>query len=860
MVNHTYQHQFITDFQFHSLLAVKIHTLQGPIIITTAYANPDTYIPFHDFNRLFDRNNIPIFFAGDLNANHTDLFHPRANAHGRQLIALFNAKRLHYIGPDFYTYFGPQGGKGRPDLVFGNRAALPYHTYCAPGPLVGSDHIPVEITISTSPIQHPVKQHFCYSTADWEAFQAGLDAANLDDRCNVEGVDIHTLDEHWHLVFDTIKTQMLQNIPQVAHKIRASFRPSIRTKRLLLCYRNRFLQNYYRLNRVQWDLTILRNHILNSFYRDRSEYWADLVRKIELHRVVAPQEFWTQIRRLKGTNHQHFSHLSHNGMRVSDPSEVIPILKDHWEGVFSPHETHPIARDNVNFVENWLLQHTDDITPLPEVNLATLDRQNSLIAPILLSEVKDNISQLRRKAPGGTQIGREVIRHLPDSVLRTVTGLFNASLATGYFPVQLKKAIIILIPKPGKDHTDPANFRPISLLEVLGKIFEKIINARLRIHLEDNDLLTKKQFGFRQHRSTQDALNIMVNYSVNNADRQLKTIMVTKDIEKAFDTVWHAGLKYKLCNNFNLPPLTCKLLCSFLDDRQCTIKFLGRMSETFTPQAGVPQGSGLSPTEFIMYTTDLPDPRHDDSLTILYADDCTQLTRAGNLTAAVRKMNRELDAVSRWEQKWRIQTNQAKTQVICFKAGKCRDAIDSVYLNTFEQRPWRRLPFVTQCKVLGVTFDSQLRFNIHASSKTKQAKQALQLLYRFGNASTPTKRHLYQALVKPHLTYCPMALSLTANTRQRNLQIVQNISLRWVNGIRRLDFITNEAIHESTKNTPALNIVRAQHLYRQLMRLQTWNEHWHDELGRLAREGFRPRIGIARNFLDVDYLDEDPMY
>ena len=215
----------------------------------------------------------------------------------------------------------------------------------------------------------------------------------------------------------------------------------------------------------------------------------------------------------------------------------------------------------------------------------------------------------------------------------------------------------------------------------------------------------------------------------------------------------------------------------------------------------------------------------------------------------------------RLEQRWRIKTNQAKTQVIFFKPRCSRYDLDPVYLNNFDQRPLIRLNTVTNCTVLGVKFDSQLRFNTQATSKINKARQALQTLYRFGTASPPTKKHLYQALVKPHLTYSPISLVLSANIHQKNLQIVQNNALRWVHGVRRLDFISNAAIHEATKNTPALNIVWAQHLYKQFMRLQSWNEEWTEELRRLARQGWHPRIGIARDFLEVDYLGEtEPRY
>ena len=238
-----------------------------------------------------------------------------------------------------------------------------------------------------------------------------------------------------------------------------------------------------------------------------------------------------------------------------------------------------------------------------------------------------------------------------------MTALYNASLATGYFPRHFKGAMVVLILKPGKDPTDPKSYRPITLLEILGKIFERILSSRLRRHLEENSLITSKQFGFRPHRSTQDTLNIMTAYLRNNADRRMKSVLVTKDVEQAFDTVWHIGLKYKICTKFNLPPLTQRLLCNFLDDRTLKLKFLDHLSDPISMYAGVPQGSGLSPTLYAMYTSDIPDPVHPQSLTMLYADDCTHLTRHVTLKGVVQRINVELNAASRWEHQWRIKTN-----------------------------------------------------------------------------------------------------------------------------------------------------------------------------------------------------------
>ena len=863
LVNHTYKHEFLTDtFQHHSFLAVKVHTHHGPVIVATAYVNPDTGLPIRDFDRLFDRNNYPIFFAGDINAHHTVLHHPRNNRHGRQLHSLFRRKRLHYIGPDFETFI--QGNRrGRPDLVFGNRAALPFHSHCSPGPQLGSDHIPIEITISTNPILHPERKSYNYRQADWEAFANGLESLNLENRCAVQGIASASLDDRWQLLLDSIRAQMDQNIPQVTYRVRVSFRPSIRTQRLLACYRARFEHNQNRLEQVQWDLNILRRHVLDSFERDRATHWADLVKKTEELRVPSPYDFWTRIRKLKGTNRPSFDYIIHNDAQVRDPDEVITIMKNHWEGVFHPHEPHPVAIDHVREIEDWVRQHRVELSPLPIVDLSTLDEERGLLAPITLPEVKDKISRLKRKAPGGSRIGRDVVKHLPNSILLIMISLYNASLATGYFPVPLKTAIIVLIPKPGKDPTDPANYRPISLLELLGKIFESILNDRLRDHLEDNSLITSNQFGFRQQRSTQSVINIITQYLTNNMSRNLKSVVVTKDIEKAFDTVWHDGLKYKFYHNFDLPPCFIKLLCSFLDNRRCSIRFLGKLSESFTPQSGTPQGSSLSPTGFIMFTSDIPRPIRRDSLTLLYADDTTHLTRCNGtgVNGAVRFMNRELNAVSYWEHDWRINTNVAKTKALLIRPRKALDAVDRLYLNRYVRYPRVPLQYVKSCTILGFQFDSRLRFHKQAIAKRKQAKHAMSLLYRFGNASTATKRHLYQAMVKPHLCYGPMPLALVAETHRKKLQVIQNKAIRWIHRTNWMDFITNDHLHEITKNVPALNVLWSRLTRRQLIRFRAWCEDWVEELLRLARTGRRVWEARATNLLTVDYADEpEPRY
>ena len=120
-----------------------------------------------------------------------------------------------------------------------------------------------------------------------------------------------------------------------------------------------------------------------------------------------------------------------------------------------------------------------------------------------IEEVKRHIKNLRNKTPGPSFITSEIIKKLPNNIIKYITNLYSISFATGYFPNIFKKSHLIPIPKPNKNHQLPGSFRPIVLLEILGKLLEKLINVRLRQHLQTNNLLPEHQYGFRQKRNTQ---------------------------------------------------------------------------------------------------------------------------------------------------------------------------------------------------------------------------------------------------------------------------------------------------------------------------------------------------------------------
>ena len=151
----------------------------------------------------------------------------------------------------------------------------------------------------------------------------------------------------------------------------------------------------------------------------------------------------------------------------------------------------------------------------------------------------------------------------------------------GYFPDPWKISTIKMVPKPGKSPRRPENYRPISLLAVPGKTFERIIHRRLRIHLEHNDHYNSNQFGCRQSKGTTQALALVCEQIAQCKADGGQCHLVLRDITKAFDTIWHQGLMYKILH-LGLPENLERTLCSFLINRKANIKFQQHLSNTST--------------------------------------------------------------------------------------------------------------------------------------------------------------------------------------------------------------------------------------------------------------------------------------
>ena len=212
-------------------------------------------------------------------------------------------------------------------------------------------------------------------------------------------------------------------------------------------------------------------------------------------------------------------------------------------------------------------------------------------------EFKDVLSKAHDSSPGLDDIHYQFLKHLPDSSLSVLLKTFNDIWETGNVPKSWKEATIIPVPKPGKDNTNPNNYRPIALTSRICKTLERMINERLVWYLETNNIITEFQNGFRHQRNTNDHLVRLETFIREAFIKKEHLVAVFFDLEKAYDTSWKYGVMNDL-HDIDLKGRLPVFVQNFLSKREFKVRVGSTLSKAHNQKQGVPQGSFLSITLF----------------------------------------------------------------------------------------------------------------------------------------------------------------------------------------------------------------------------------------------------------------------
>ena len=293
------------------------------------------------------------------------------------------------------------------------------------------------------------------------------------------------------------------------------------------------------------------------------------------------------------------------------------------------------------------------------------------------------------------------------------------------------------------------NYRPISLLPICGKIFEKIIFDSIYKHFTDK-LFTPSQSDFRPGDSTINQLLYITHttYSAFEDYPSRETRAVFLDISKAFDKVWHEGLIFKL-KSYGISEGLLNLIISYLSNRKQRVVLNGKCSKWSLIRAGVAQGSVLGPLFFLIYINDLVKNVSSDAR--LFADDTSLFTVVYEKEIAVTQLNSDLEIISQWAYQWKMQFNPDKNKQaiqVIFSQKRDKSVHPLIYFNR------SKVVLKHEQKHLGMILDSELNFYSHVKEKIVNARKAIGVIrFMSGYVTREVLDQMYKLYVRPHLDY-----------------------------------------------------------------------------------------------------------
>jgi len=515
------------------------------------------------------------------------------------------------------------------------------------------------------------------------------------------------------------------------------------------------LNRLYKLKRINPKYSEWYRLARQNFNKLKRNKFRSYISKIELGIKHDPKNFWNFVNKKRGVSGYPRSMVL--GDAVSNSATLSASLFQTF------------------FMSNFM-QPTSSLSP---VTPPYVDCENIGLIQFDCDEVFDYMKRLKLNySPGPDGVPAFVLRKCAESLAIPLTFIFNRSLVTSYFPNCWKFSYVVPVFKTG-DRSNIQNYRPISILSAVSKLFESMVKDIMFNSLKK--LIIPEQHGFFPGRSTSTNLIEFVNFSINSFEERLQVDVVFTDFTKAFDRISHEILLSKL---HSIGVHSCLLwwINSYLSDRRQVVKLGDIVSDSFHVPSGVPQGSHLGPLLFLVFINDVKSCLHD-SHCLLYADDM-KIFRKINSNDDCLLLQNDLNRFYDWCKVNNLELNINKCRVLHLNYKKSVINFSYIFNDSL-------LLSVDEFKDLGVILDNKLTFNLHLNYIINKSNSMLGFLFRtckyFRNYDA--LKSIYFSLVRSHVEFSSIVWSPQYNVHSERIEKVQRKFTRVV--YRKL-FNTNQ--------------------------------------------------------------------
>lgn len=505
----------------------------------------------------------------------------------------------------------------------------------------------------------------------------------------------------------------------------------------------------------------MKNNNYNHYYKSRFE-----------SNTNNPIQTWTIIKEIAyevQKNSEPKLSILHGNSPTTDSVQIVEIFNDFFVNIGKDMSSGIVSNYDYG-LNDYGYTSFSEFLPLSDLGVGTIVKRLK------------NTNSL-----GYDQISSKVIKECYIELKDCLKTVINQSLLTGIFPDNLKITKTVAIYKSGSKSI-VNNYRPIAISSNGSKLIETAVKDQLKEHLEDNNILYNKQYGFRSKSNTQTALFDMVSSIQSRLDRKQNTSAIFFDLSKAFDTVDLPILLNKL-SRIGIGGTVHNWFKSFLTQRKQYVQYDSQMSTIKPIDCGVPQGSILGPILFLIYTNDLKDIGLNGEA-FMYADDLVLIYSNNTLSDLEQEQNADLIKLERWVTDLKLTVNVNKTKYMLFN----KDA--STILNLF----YKNAPIEkVECfKHLGLHIDYKLNWNAHID-RIKGKLAAVAGIFRRLQTVLPKniKVSVYHSLFHSHIIYGLVVWGGATKFKIKEVQTVENRAIKNLFGYQYLT--STEWIHSTNK-------------------------------------------------------------
>ena len=615
-------------------------------------------------------------------------------------------------------------------------------------------------------IKLPKREVYNYKRANWDALNSDL--ASVDWENELQG----SIDVAWNSFKHILFSLMDRHIPKI--KVGGVIQPSwFDAEAHQLCREKERLHQKYKgtpdddsdvkLNRYL-KFSIARKKFKNLVSQKMSDSFED-----EEDSGLISKKFWSYVKAT--ANSTRIPELVHLGDNFkSNLLDQAELFNKFFFDQFSEASSYSIDIDN---------NHSDDFN---------IDFNHSRVYDIMR-----NINT--NKAMGPDKIHGLVLKICAQTLCKPLSTLFKNSYFNGAIPAEWKLALVVPVHKKGPK-ANVENYRPISLTCIVMKIMERIVRDELMTRC--GHLIDPRQHGFLKNKSCTTQLTVFCDSLALSLNNNIRSDVIYFDFAKAFDSVNHDLILMKLKSLFSIDSYLLQFISKYLSGRKQNVVVGGFKSSELPVMSGVPQGSILGPTLFVLFLNDIVYGLNEGTNIMMYADD-TKIWRQMEVFNDHLTLQRDINYLYNWSVRNKMKFHPSKCKALMVSKYNPPYIDILPFVQHFYTMGNAMLDYVESEKDLGVVMNRTLNFTEHATSLFNKANQRFGILKRTCHFvhNKNKKRALYLAMVRSIFEHCPTVWRPSSNTVISRLESIQKRAIKWINEEFGWSYSSNDLLYHA---------------------------------------------------------------